>query len=127
MDGSRKKGMNVRLALSEKFLEFRARKKFASLEELCFLLFFVKKKKNCLFLFAPVARNLRTESEIQAWQRCQPQWLAESHLLDPSVASFVLHYISFTLVNHVNASVELYGLLINSINISGERIFIEEQ
>lgn len=45
MDGSRKKGMNVRLALSEKFLKFRARKKFASLEELCFLLFFVKKKK----------------------------------------------------------------------------------
>lgn len=53
MDGSRKKGMNVRLALSEKFLKFRARKKFASLEEPCFLLFFVQKKKKIAFSSLP--------------------------------------------------------------------------
>ena len=124
---SRKKGMNVKLAPFEKFLNFKSRKKkkFASLKTLCFLFFFVK--KHDLFLFAPVARNLRTKSEIQAWQQCQPQWLTESHLLDPQNASFLLNYISFTVVNHLNPSVEIYGLLINSVSTFGERIFIEEQ
>ena len=31
------------------------------------------------------------------------------------------------MVNHLNPSVEIYGLLINSVSTFGERIFIEEQ
>lgn len=117
---------NVKLAPFEKFLNFRSRKKkIASLKTLCFLFFFVK--KHDLFLFAPVARNLRTKSEIQAWQQRQPQRLTESLLLDPQNASFLWNYISFAVVNHLNPSVEIYGLLINSVSTFGERIFIEEQ
>lgn len=117
---------NVKPAPFEKFLNFRSRKKkIACLKTLCFLFFFVK--KHDLFLFAPVARNLRTKSEIQAWQQRQPQRLTESLLLDPQNASFLWNYISFAVVNHLNPSVEIYGLLINSVSTFGERIFIEEQ
>lgn len=45
-------------------------------------------QKTCTFPFWS-ARNLKTKSEIQAQQLCQPQWLASSHVLDPLHASFL--------------------------------------
>lgn len=47
--------MNIRLTPSEKFLKVRIREKIASLEELRFLLFSIK--KHVLFLFCPSCKE----------------------------------------------------------------------